>query len=57
MAPGLKVQRAELIKEHIKLGDVTVSLTSTIEKQLNRNFVIFHPSDFSPAAKGPLLMH
>jgi hypothetical protein len=52
MAPGLKVQRAELIKEHIKLGDVTVSLTSTIEKQLNRNFVIFHPSDFSPASEG-----
>jgi hypothetical protein len=28
-----------------------VSLTSTIEKQLNRNFVIFHPSDFSPASE------
>lgn len=27
-----------------------VSLTSTIEKQLNRNFVIFHPSDFSTAS-------
>jgi nucleotide-binding universal stress UspA family protein len=28
-----------------------VSLTSTIEKQLNRNFVIFHPSDFSSASE------
>src|SRR6188472_3354776 len=28
-----------------------VSLTSKIEKQLNRNFVIFHPSDFSPASE------
>jgi nucleotide-binding universal stress UspA family protein len=28
-----------------------VSLTSKIEKQLNRNFVIFHPSDFSPASQ------
>ena len=27
-----------------------VSLTSILEKQLGRNFVIFHPSDFSAAA-------
>jgi nucleotide-binding universal stress UspA family protein len=43
--------RAELVAGRIKLGDVMVSLTSTIEKQLNRNFVIFHPSDFSPASE------
>jgi nucleotide-binding universal stress UspA family protein len=28
-----------------------VSLTSKIEKQLNRNFVIFHPSDFSSTSE------
>ena len=28
-----------------------VSLTSIIEKQLGRNFVIFHPSDFSAASE------
>ncbi len=28
-----------------------MSLTSMIEKQLSRNFVIFHPSDFSPASE------
>jgi nucleotide-binding universal stress UspA family protein len=50
-APGLEVQRAELIKDTHKAGGSTVSLTSTIEKQLNRNFVIFHPSDFSPASE------
>ncbi len=30
-----------------KVGRVTMSLTSMVEKQLGRNFVIFHPSDFS----------
>jgi nucleotide-binding universal stress UspA family protein len=34
-----------------KCGDVMVSLTSIIEKQLGRNFVIFHPSDFSAASE------
>ena len=28
-----------------------VSLTSSVEKRLNRNFIIFHPSDFSPASE------
>jgi nucleotide-binding universal stress UspA family protein len=30
---------------------VTVSLTSIVEKQVGRNFVIFHPSDFSAASE------
>jgi nucleotide-binding universal stress UspA family protein len=34
-----------------ELGDVMVSLTSLVEKQLGRNFVIFHPSDFSAASE------
>jgi nucleotide-binding universal stress UspA family protein len=28
-----------------------VSLTSQVEKRLGRNFIIFHPSDFSPASE------
>lgn len=31
--------------------DSMVSLTSSVEKRLNRNFIIFHPSDFSPASE------
>ena len=27
------------------------SLTSLVEKPLGRNFIIFHPSDFSPASE------
>ena len=27
------------------------SLTSFVEKRLGRNFIIFHPSDFSPASE------
>ena len=27
------------------------SLTSLVEKRMGRNFIIFHPSDFSPASE------
>ena len=30
---------------------VTMSLTSLVEKQVGRDFVIFHPSDFSAASE------
>ena len=27
------------------------SLTSQVEKRIGRNFIVFHPSDFSPASE------
>ena len=32
-------------------GDLLVSLTSQVENRLSRNFIIFQPSDFSPASE------